>query len=178
MAPRSSIRKLPDELRKELDRLLNDGQFTLIQITEHMRALGADVSKSSVHRYSQDFERMAEDIRLTREMARAVGRELKDDIDGNATQMLVESMHALLLKSRMQLADSGDIDAKSVSDLAKAVKDLQTAAKSSTDMRMKLREQVAREAADVAGEMVEKQGLSAETVENIKERILGIGKRE
>lgn len=178
MAPRSNIRKLPDELRHELDRLLSDGKFTIVQITDHMRTLGAEVSKSSVHRYSQDFERMTEDIRLTREMARAVGRELKDDIDGNATQMLVESMHALLLKARMQLADSGDIDAKSVSDLAKAVKDLQVASKSNVEMRWKLREQVAREAAQAVDDVVQKQGLSAETVETIKERILGIGKRE
>ena len=178
MATRSSIRKLPEELRAVLDSLLRDDKCTIVQITDHLKTLGANVSKSAVHRYSQDFDRMADDIRLTREMARAIGRELKDDIDGNATQMLVESMHALLLKARMQLADSGDIDAKSVSDLAKAVKDLQTASKSSAEMRLKLRDQVVREAAAAVDEVSEKQGLSAETVQAIKERILGIGKRE
>jgi len=178
MPSKSTIRKLPDELRAEVDRLLRDGKVTLVQIVEHLRAMGADVSKSAVHRYSQDYERMAEDIRLTREMARAVGREVRDDVDGNATQMLVESLHALLLKSRMQLADSGDIDAKSVSDLAKAVKDLQTASKSSAEMRLKLREQVAREAAQVVDEVAPKEGLSTATIETIKERILGIGRHQ
>jgi hypothetical protein len=177
MASKSSVRKLPDELRVEIDRLLRDGKFTLVQITEHMRALGADISKSAVHRYSQDFERMTEDIRLTREMARAVGRELKDDVEGNATQMLVESMHALLLKARMQVSDSGDIDAGAVSDLCKAVKDLQVASKSSVEMRLKMRAEAAREAAAVVDDVVTKQGLSADTVQAIKERILGIGKK-
>jgi len=169
---------LPNDLRVEIDRLLRDGKFTIVQITEHMRTMGADVSKSAVHRYSQDFERMTEDIRLTREMARAVGRELKDDVEGNATQMLVESMHALLLKARMQLSDSGDIDAGSVSDLAKAVKDLQVASKSSVEMRLKLRAEFAREAAAAVDEVATKQGLSADTVQSIKERILGIGKKQ
>jgi len=178
MSNKSSIRQLPEALRAEIDRLLRDDKFTIVQIVEHMQTLGADLSKSAVHRYSQDFDRMTEDIRLTREMARAIGRELKDDIDGNATQMLVESMHALLLKARMQLADSGDIDARSVSDLAKAVKDLQTASKSSAEMRLKLRSEVAKEAADAIDEVVTKQGLSASTVEAIKQRILGIGKKE
>jgi hypothetical protein len=178
MAHRSTIKKLPDSLRNEIDALLRDGKHTISEITEHLRRLGASVSRSAVGRYSQDFERIAQEIRETREMARAIGREISDDVDGNATQMLVESIHALLLRARMQLADSGDIDAKSVSDLAKAVKDLQTASKSSVEMRLRLRDQVVKEAASVAEEVGTKQGLSAETVQAIKERILGIGKRE
>lgn len=171
---KSSIHKLPEELRSELDRLLGDPSLTLIQITEHMRKLGAGVSKSAVHRYSQDLERVTQDIRLTREMARAVGRELEDLDGGDSTQLLVESLQALLLRARMQLAESGELDPEQVSFLARSVKDLQTAQKSSVDMRLKLRQQVAKEAAKAAEETAVAQGLSRETVEAIKSRILGI----
>lgn len=171
---RSSIDKLPRELRDELERLLQTPSLTILQITDHMKLLGADLSKSAVHRYSQHFERITEDIRLTREMARAVGRELEDLDGGDSTQLLVESLQALLLRARMQLSESEEVEPAAVGFLAKAVKDLQTAQKSSVDMQLKLRQQVAKEAAKAAEETAVAQGLSSETVELIKARILGI----
>jgi DNA-binding transcriptional ArsR family regulator len=177
MAGKSTIKRLPDALRREIDALLRDDKHTISDITEHLKKLGAEVSRSAVGRYSQEFQRMMSDIRMTREMAQAVSRELTHETDSDATQMIVESMHAILLKARTQLADATEIDARAVSDLAKATKDLQTALRSSVDMHAKLREAVAKEAAKVVDEVAPQEGLSATTVAAIKERILGVGKR-
>lgn len=144
MPPKSSIRQLPDPLRAEVDRLLADGRFSLDQVIQHLKTLGAEVSRSALGRYSQDFERVAQDIRMTREMARAVGRELSDLTDGDATTMLVESLHALLLKSRMQLADGEDISPKAVADQARAAKDLATALRIRADMEIQIEERARR----------------------------------
>src|SRR5437868_4546050 len=76
MPKKSHLRTLAPELRDELDRLLRDGRHTIRQVTDHLRALGVQTSKSSVHEYSQEFERVMEDVRRTREFARAVGAEL------------------------------------------------------------------------------------------------------
>jgi hypothetical protein len=177
MPPRSSLRKLPTELRDELDKLLRGGRHTIREITDHLRVLGVDTSKSAVHRYSQDFERVAEDIRLTREMARAVGRELGDAANNDATRMLVESMQALVLRARMQLSTSDEIETKAVADLARSIKDLQGALRGSVDIELKIRSEVAREAAKAAEESATRQGLTAETIEAIKAQILGVAKR-
>lgn len=174
---KSSIRSLPDDLRKEVDRLLREDRFTLVQVTEHLRALGADVSKSAVHRYSQSFEEVAHEMRLVREMSAALGKELDEVADGDATRLLVESLQALILRSRMELAKGEELDPEAVMLLAKALKDLGAAMKTSVDVEFKIRDRVAREAAKVAASTAKEKGLSADTVDLIKERILGIAKR-
>lgn len=176
MASKSSIRKLPPELRKELDRLLSDGRLTLREITDHVRLLGADVSKSAVHRYSQDFERVARDIRMAREVAAAVGKDL-EETNGNVGRLAVESLQALVLRAQMQIEDEeGRINAKMLVGLSQAARDLASALKGSVETELKIRAQAAKDAAKAAAKVGAEQGLSTETIETIKERILGIAR--
>jgi len=179
MARRSSIRKLPPELRAEIDRLLADGRYTIREITEHLRSMGAEVSKSAVHRYSQHFEEVAKDIRVAREMAAAIGRELEDVPEGDAGRLLVESLQVLIFRARAQMLESGDIDPGELQKLAMAARDLSTAFKShvETEIRIRERAKAAKDAAREAEAAAHEQGLSTPTIEMIKARILGIAKR-
>jgi hypothetical protein len=174
---KSTIRKLPPELRAELDRLLADGRFTLRDVTAHMRELGADVSKSAVHRYSQNFEEVAKDIRLAREMAQAIGKELEAMPDGDSGRLAIESLQALLLRARMQIAKDDELDVDEFSSLARAAKDLQSALKSNVDVEIKIRERAAKDAARAAEKVATERGLTSETIEAIKGSILGISSR-
>lgn len=176
---RSSIRRLPPELRAELDRLLADGRHTIRDVAAHLRELGADVSKSAVHRYSQDFERVAKDIRLAREMAVAIGRELEAVPDGDSGRLVIESLQTLILRARMQLADSeqGDLDIKELSHLSRAAKDLQAALKSNVEVELKIRTRAAQDAAEAAEEVGRAEGLTEGTIDQIRAKILGIAQR-
>jgi hypothetical protein len=179
MAPRSKIKTdLSDQARAELDKRLAAGRHSLDDLVGWLDELGFKISRSSLHRYSQDFEDMAADIRLTREMSKAVGRELEDLADGDATPMLVESLHALLVKSRKQLVDSGDITPKAVADLARAVKDLSSALGQRAAMEMRIRSEAEKrtkaEAAKAVETVAKERGLSAETVAAFKAGILGV----
>lgn len=178
---RSSIRQLPDPIRDEVDRLLLGGRHTIDQITAHLQELGHPRSRSAVGRYAQQFERISEDIRRTREMARALGRELSDIADGgDATQMIVESLHSLLLRANLQLADD-EFKPKDVADLARAAKDLSLALKSSVDTGAAVRRQLAevvRRQAEEAGDAVEalarESGVSEARAAELRRRVLGI----
>ena len=141
MPRKSSLKMLPPAVRHELDRILADDRLTLDEIVEHLRTLGAEVSRSSVHRYKSAFDEAVEDIRLTREMAKAVGQELSDLADGDATPYIVESLQVLLLKVRKQLVDEGDIAPKDLAALARAAKDLASALRINVDMVAKAREE-------------------------------------
>lgn len=168
-------RKLPPELREVLDKLLTGNRHTLAEVTEHMKLLGADVSRSAVHRYSQELERVAGDIRLAREMAVAVGRELEAVPDGDAGRLVIESLQALLLRARMQVARGEELSVKEVGMLAGAARDLQAALRANVDTELKIRERAVKDAAEVAGKALKEQaGLSDETVAAIKQRILGV----
>jgi hypothetical protein len=182
MAHRSSVRRLPDEVRAEVDRLLTDGRYTLDQIVKHLRGLGVDsVSRSAIGRYSQQFERIAEDIKLTREMARAVGAELADLVEDDATQLVVGSIQALLLKARMQFGPDDEIRPKDVADLARASKDLATALRSRAHLRTAVRRELeaevagrAEQAAEAVDQLAQEHGLSAALAAQLRREVLGV----
>lgn len=174
MGRKSSITKLPRELRTELDRLLVDGKHTIAEVVQHLQGMGGDVSWSAVQRHSVKLEDVARDIRLSREMAQAIGRELADVPDGDNGRLVIESMQALLLRARMQISSESELNVKEVAAIAAAVRDLQSALRLNVETEMKIRDRVAKEAARAAADVATERGVSAETVTAIKERILGI----
>ena len=180
MPPRSRIvTDLTDDAKVELDRRLAAGRHTLDELVGWLDELGFRISRSSLGRYSQEFEAVTEDIRATRELARAVGKELEDLPGTDATTVVVESLHALIFKVRRQLLrDEDSLNAKAVADLAKAAKDLATAMGLRTAMEMKIREEAERKIKKAAASAVERvakeRGLSADTVGAIKAQILGV----
>lgn len=177
MARRSKVRQLPAEIRSAIVKLIDQGSLSYEQIAERINGLIADpalrVSKSGVHRFGQQHERVLSEMRLVREMAEAAGREL-DDVSGDASRLVIESLQALLFQCRLQLSEEERIDDKAVARLAGATRDLCAAMKSSVDVEVRIRERVARDAADAAAEVATEQGLSTATVDLIKSRILGI----
>ena len=182
MGVRSTVRKLPDEIRAEIDRLLADGRHTLDQIVLHLREMGVDqVSRSALGRYSKDFESVVEDMRLTREMAQAVGHELQDLVDDDATQLLVGSLQALLLKARMLISKGEGIAPKDVADLCRATKDLQSAlnlrARLATGVRRELAAEIAKQTATAAeniDRIAQEGGLSAALAAQLRREVLGV----
>lgn len=178
MPPKSSIKRLPPQLRKELDRLLASGAHTLDQVVEHLRQLGAPVSRSAVGRYSQEFEEVAVHIRESREVTAAFARELGEVPEGDMGRVLVEIVHRLVFKAGMHQLREGTIDAADAARLAKAIKDLAAGSKISVDMEVKIkelaREEAKREAVHDVENVAREKGLSRETVEAIKSKILGV----
>lgn len=174
MSRRRPLADLDPGIREELNRLLLDGRHTIRQVTDHLRKLGVDASKSAVGRYSIRFEEEAKDARMVRELALAVGKEVEDIADGGTVRMLVESLQALVLYAKKQMTDEQQFDARSIADLAKALKDLQLATKASVETRARLRKEFADEAAKAAEAVATAQGISATTIDAIKARILGL----
>lgn len=176
MAARSSIKKLPTGIKAELDRLLRDDKLTHRQIVDHMRGIGADVSKSAVGRYAQNYNEFLSDIRFAREALEHAGTDLADLPTLDKGRLLAESLQALIIRARMQLGDGTELDIEEVSLLARAVKDVAGALKTSVDTDLKVREKskLLTSAAEAATRVATERGLSAETVDAIREQILGV----
>lgn len=175
-ARRRPLRQLPDELRVELDRLLSDERRTITEITDHLKSLGADISRSAVGRYAQAHERVAQDIRATRMMAEAVGQDLAD-VKGDAGRLIIESLQALLMRARMQLADEDEISPEELGRLSRAAKDLQQALRANVEAQIRVREQALQDAAKEVEKTAAEAGISSELVDVIKARILGVKER-
>jgi len=148
MARKSSIRRLPPQLRKELDRLLADGRYTLDQVTAHLQTLGAAVSRSAVGRYSQEFEEVARQLRESRELVAVFARELGPLPDNDLGRFLPEMLHKLIYDVIRPRAGGagGELEPKELMQLARAIKDSVGSSKISAELALKLKAEAKREA--------------------------------
>lgn len=179
MPKKNSVKRLEPKIRTEVDRLLADGRHTLDDVVAHLQKLGADVSRSALGRYSKEFEAVAAKMREAREVTAAFAKELGELPDNDMGRLLAELLRTVVFKVLTnQTGSDGAADAQDVMFLARSLKDLASADRVSAELEMKIRDRVAVETAKKAAGEAEavgrEKGLSAETVEAIKSRILGI----
>ena len=154
--PRTSkVRRLPPELREQLHAMLDAGH-TLEEITAHLKALGADVSRSGLGRYKQQVDKVAARLRESRAMAEVVMERM--GATGKSGAALIEMLTTLTSDYLLRRMDDPDaeIEVDELRALARTVKERAQAARATQDYDLKLREEARREAEEAMRKAVEK----------------------
>lgn len=177
MGRKSSLRRLPPEILQEVNRLLSEGRFTLDEILEHLRGMGVEtVSRSALGRQKQRIDKVAAKLRQSREVTASLVQELgANSTEGEQGRLLVETLRGMIydhLEARIVEGELGD--PKSFMALARTLKDMAQANRLDQDFEAKIRERVQKETVRAVEDATREAGLSAETVEAIKSRILGV----
>ena len=74
------IKKLPPDLKEQLDKMLSDGTFySCRQLSKWLGDNGFEISHAAIHKYGQKFERRLDAIKMATEQARIVCEQFKDD---------------------------------------------------------------------------------------------------
>ncbi|HYH17587.1 MAG TPA: DUF3486 family protein [Azospirillum sp.] len=176
MAARSSIDRLPKEIREAIGQLRQDGA-TIDEILAHLRGMQVDVSRSAVGRHVQKIEKIGAQLRETREAAEALVRELGDEPDSKVARLNIELGHAMLM--RLLAGKDGEpvqLDAQEANFAAGAIQKLTSARKTDADLVLKLQAEADKKALATLEAVGKKKGLSADMVKAIKEDFLGIRK--
>lgn len=181
MAKRSSIDRLPDEVRARITSLRDQGR-TIDEIMAALDRLDVDVSRSALGRHLKKADQIADQMRKSRAIAESIGRSFGDDETSKVARTNVELLHSLLMKFMTGPDDfEGEVvlDAKDAMFAATALEKLAKASKSDFDMQIKAavereRQAVTEKAAEKAEATARKQGLSGDTVDAIKKSILGM----
>lgn len=178
----SSVTRLPKEIREEISRLREDGR-TLDEIIEHLRSLKLEEvpSRSSLGRYTKRQARVREEVTRSRVLAEAVCKSFGSNETSKVARTNIELLHGALMKLMVgnEEGEAQALSSKDVMMLGKALADLSKASKSDVEETIKVRLETERrqtvdKAAEAAVSEAKKQGLSTETVDAIKKRILGI----
>lgn len=92
----STINKLPDEIRVQLDTQLADTTNTYEELAQWLKSEGYAISKSAIGRYSirsnQAAQRVAETLQRTQAIARAVEQHPDLDYTKAASMVLMEGL--------------------------------------------------------------------------------------
>lgn len=168
MPPRSKIDTLPPALKAWLDEELVRRNFSdYVQLAADLRARGADVSKSGLHRYGSQFEEDLANMRIAAEQARAVISANPDEDDAMSQALMRLTQHKLFEVLKVVKVDPETVDlnelALNVSRLVRAsvpMKKYAAEVRAKAEERMKAVEAEAKalkgESRDVALAMLEK----------------------
>lgn len=188
MPPPKKIAKLPPEIRAWFERQVVERAFSdIVGLTEELNAickakgLEITIGKSAVGEESLRIKRAQESIRATTEAARLIAETSPDDGDQRsaAAMAIVQSeVFEMLLQIRESESMEDpvarlDVMNQAALGLSRLSRARVNQAKWAADV-----EQRAKAAADKVAKIAKQGGMSATTVAQIRESILGIAKRE
>lgn len=188
MGARSTISKLPAEIRDMIARLKEQG-CTIDTILAKLSELDVEVSRSALGRHTKRLDQVARKIREKREIATALVARFGDEPDNRLAAANIELMHGVLMDLLTAEPDEEDeeviegderrrviLDPEQAMFLARSLQSLASASKSDQDRIIRLREQLKKEMAAKLDKAAAKSegGLTADTVTMIKKQVLGI----
>jgi hypothetical protein len=181
MARKSSIDLLPAEIRDALHELLRDPTVNQLEATQKVNALleaeahEIRLSKSAVNRYSQRMDAIGEKMRQSRQIADMWIGKLGNQPQGQVGKLLNEFTRTMAFETALHMSEGDDpIPPKLLKELSLAIKHLEEAASVNEKREREIRRQMAEEAATAVDEAAKQQGLTADSVAQIKAQILGI----
>lgn len=183
----STIDRLPDDIKAQLQQLLQDPRCTQLEATakinEVLQAEGHQerVSKSAVNRYAVKMEEVGAKLRQSREVAQMFISQVGAAPQGQTGLLINEMLRSMAfeLSLKMQEADVEDPEAMSATigqlkNLALTMQRLEQSATINVKREAEIRKQALQDAADTAVVEVKKGGLSDDAADQIRRKILGI----
>ena len=145
MARKSSISRLPAEIKSYIEAMLATGAQTLDELIADLQArypaeanAGQLPSRSAVHRYGQKLDRRLAAIKASTEAARLISEQAGDSKDARSEALTAlvqtELFEAILA---LQEADDSDVDtSERVGLLSSAAKNIATLSRSSVNLKL------------------------------------------
>lgn len=168
MGKKSTLRRLPPEILKEINQLLSEGRLTLDELVAYLHERGVEgVTRSALGRQKQKIDKVAAKLRQSREITSALVKELgEDSTAGEQGRLLVETLRGMVYDHLQERIDKGEsVDPKNLMTLARAMKDMAQATRMSQDYELKIREEARREMEAEIRTKVRKLGTAQELKE-------------
>lgn len=145
MGRKSTIKRLPEEIKSYIEAMLATGAQTLDELIADLQSRypaeaneGKLPSRSAVHRYGQKLDRRLSAIRASTEAAKLIQAQAGDDKDARSEALMAlvqtELFEAIL---SLQEADDPELDAGDrIAMLSNAAKNIATLARSSVNLKV------------------------------------------
>lgn len=180
MGRKSSIDRLPAEVRSHIERRLRENRLTLDELIadlqQHFPA-AEKPSRSAIGRYKVSFDQMVRRLREQEAMSRLLVEELGENPDERAGALMVQSVTTLVNHATFAAQNEEDVDIEDVRKLARAAKDVLQARKASLEERRSIekeaRERLLQEQEQRLEEMRGSDGMSEQLEGRIRRILLG-----
>ncbi|AKO45690.1 DUF3486 family protein [[Haemophilus] ducreyi] len=178
MPKRSTVKNLPQAVKDWLYAALVENNFSgYRELEEASKARGYDISKSAVHRYGQKLEQRLASIKASAEAAKVISENISNEKSAQSDAIL-EMIQSEVFQALMSLQEIKDEDdpMKRLSALSFVGKNISPLISASINLKKYQADVKAKAplAANEVEKIVKKGGLSPETTDEIRQKILGI----
>lgn len=177
MANKSSITKLPKQVRESVDRAIRDQRATIDEIVSLIDEMGAEVSRSAVGRYVKSANEKMEQYRRAQEVAKTWIGKLEEDPKGDVGRLLSEMLRTVAWQTISNMDGSEEKVAMDIMLLARAIKDMAGADKVTMESSLRIRQEARKKALEEAAQRAEDtavaQGMGPEQARFWREQVLG-----
>ena len=132
-------------------------------------------SRSAFNRYSIRLATMTRRMEETREIAGAIAKRFDAEASDDLTLIAAEAIKTLVFETLTAAGEHG-VDPKGAMQLANALRAATQAQGVSTARRVKVEKAFAKDVNAALDQVAKVKGMTAETVEAIKDQILGVRK--
>ncbi|MGD9767840.1 MAG: phage protein Gp27 family protein [Pseudolabrys sp.] len=137
-----------------------------------------EISRSAFNRAALRLALLGRRLEETREIAKILAPKLDQEADSSLTLTIAETIKTLTIE---MLSNAGELSADgSTAEMlmfaSRSLKHAEEAKRISSDTRKRLEDELKAKTVKVVDMVGQSQGLSAETVEQIKAKILGVNK--
>lgn len=187
MSQASTIDRLPPDIKGHLQQLLQDPRVSQLEVTakinELLEAEGLDerVSKSSVNRYAVKMAEINEKMRQSRDVADMFISKVGAAPQGQMGLLINEILRTLAfdISLKIQGADLQDPEVLAstidqLKALALATQRLEQSATINVKRATEIRKQALEDAAEKVEKTARQEGISAETIAQIRRDVLGL----
>jgi len=182
MPRQSSIKRLPAEHRRFLEKLMREDRYSLNEILAKVRERFPEAqapSRSALGRYSQQVTELAGRMRDIQAAGTALVTELGEDPNDRGGQLLVQAVTTLATHAALTATEADkNVSIKEVGELARGARAVLQARKMSLQERQEIvriaREQLQAEQAEALKSVVKAGGMTEATAEAIRKQVLGI----
>lgn len=172
MTARSKIVRLPAAVKAWLDKALVENSFSQYQqLTDELAARGFEISQSSLQRYGHKFQDQLAALKMSGEQAKALLAASPDDEGAVSDALMRLTQHKLF--SALQELEIDPSKPLSLTAATKAVADLSRATVTHKKWQAEVREK-AQLVADDVDKLVKDAGMSGDSADLIRQKILGV----
>lgn len=185
----STIDQLDPKIQAEIGRLRMQGR-TIDEIVAHLGGMQGvtSISRSALGRHVKGLERIAEQIRRSRDVATALVSQFGDAPESELARLNIEILQGAVLDLKMRAVDGENVEAtgaaalngdpEGIMMLCKALDHLASAQKKNIDfsaqVEARAEARAKREAAATVDTVGRERGISRDTLEAIKAGIFGV----
>lgn len=153
---------------------MRDGRASIDDIVRLVNDLGGDASRSAVGRYVKSAREKLEQYREAQEIAKVWVGKLEENPEGDVGRLLSEMLRTVAFQTIGAMGETKTARADQVMFLAKAIRELAAADKTSMERELRIRKEVLAEVGAKVADVGSRHGLTAAAQKDLKRELLGI----